>query len=119
MKKAPSGPVPDNVRPMDQGGNKSLLGWYGYNTRKGVPENTRRATLGNLISAALVPSDSNRAYVLSFDDPDSEQRIRRIACVLEDQVGAQFWVDEGHRLWPSKQKRASDAEWLRSKLEGL
>jgi hypothetical protein len=104
---------------MDKGGNKSLLGWYGYNARKGTSEHTRRALLDNLISASFVPSNLNIEYISSFGPPDSKQRIKMIASVLEKQVGAQYYVKEGHNLWPSKQKKTSDAKWLRSKLEGM
>lgn len=109
----PSRPIPDLVRPMDQGGKKSLMNYFGYTTRKGVSEEKRRSCLESLINSRLTPSPKNRSYISSFKEPSSIDRILIIATLIENQNLRQHWIDKNHKLFPSKKRRQDDVEWLR------
>lgn len=108
--------IPDYVN-FD--GKKSLPNYFGYSTSKGKKgePNERRSKLTDLIHAQLLPTNENSGYVESFGPPDSRQRIVAIAELFMRQVGAQFYVDEGHKLWHSKRKKESDIQWLLDKID--
>ena len=89
------------------------MAWAGYNTRKDTSVEYRKLALQNLIDAELEPSWRNRDYIESFGEPGSRERIDMIALQLENQVQQKHYVNEGHNLWPSKQKKKSDIEWLK------
>lgn len=108
--------IPDYVN-FD--GKKSLPNYFGYSTSKGKKgePNERRSKLTDLIHAQLLPTNENSRYVESFGPPGSRQRIMSIAELFKRQVGAQYYVDEGHTLWHSKRKKKSDIQWLLDKID--
>ena len=75
-------PIPNSVRPMDEGGKKSLMNYFGYTTKKGVSKEKRRSRLRALINSELIPSEHNVSYIKSFKDPGSLERILKIAQIL-------------------------------------
>ena len=113
FQKKMAAPIPNSVRPMDEGGKKSLMNYFGYTTKKGVSKEKRRSRLRALINSELIPSEHNVSYIKSFKDPGSLERILKIAQILENQTLRMHYVDKSHTLYESWRKRKDDVAWLK------